>query len=175
MKSQIPVTTILTSIFVLLSSGFGFGVQLKWESLPNRSILSQDVTRELVLDQNGDGVEELVMMQKSEDGTVSGLVIVDGATQSIIAILVGLLDREGAVSRDSFKGFYDYDADGRREVLFANGKDIYLVDPLTDIIEFQLLGHFRLLGVSGDGNEGPVDLYIGDTEKNVIQIWGAGE
>ncbi|MBN2011402.1 hypothetical protein JW960_18870 [candidate division KSB1 bacterium] len=148
-------------------------VILKWESEPGRTALMSELSQETQLDQSGDGVDEIIMLRKNDEGVVNGLVIVDGSTKGIIGILVSLLRDGVAVNRRTFKGFYDCDGDGSRELLIATGRDIYLVDPVNDTVEFALEGTYRLLSVSDSMNQAPVDMYIGETEKNVIQIWGS--
>ncbi|MBD3288848.1 hypothetical protein GF337_08610 [candidate division KSB1 bacterium] len=167
--------TLLIIIGVIAPATLFSAITLQWESEPAEFVRSFQLSRIVQLDQTGDGIDEIIMLRENENGTTNELVIVDGTTKNIIGILVGLMDNYGTVNQNTFKGFFDCDGDGTREILIATGDDVYLIDPLTDTIEFQLQGKYRLLGTSGDGKTGPVDLYIGETEKNVIQVWGSDE
>ncbi len=143
------------------------------------SFFSPDNWEILVLDFDGDGVQEMAMTKKEMAAKL--LVIISGANpqqqwqiplpNGINAILIGFMDFDGkAGSNGAVKEILLAQKVGRQLI---NPVVLYNVDATAGIYEVRIWDQGTILigGWDVDG-DGVSELVIGDQNKNEVQVWG---
>ena len=134
-----------------------------------------------LLDVTGDGEPELVLTNEDNEGNLVDLIALDlkegnDTTYKIldVAQTLGLAERDGM----KFFGFADVDGDETNEVIFANGRDVWLVNPSDNSTEWtysvQIPSDFPVLlrAVTDITDDSFPDIVIFLPQQRQTQVWG---
>lgn len=129
-------------------------------------------------DANGDGQRDLVMTRTNDQGNITGLLAVDGATrEEILRMEVETEDEFAGLEFFGFVDFFGAVAGELRPALFAGqGEILYVVvSDGQQVIQRMKADHkaVEVLSVADYNGDGRTDLalYRSDTEQ--IEVWGA--
>lgn len=133
-----------------------------------------------LLDADGDDVPDLLMTSDDSDGNLLGILVVNAASLDTLWRVVDIGATLGLAERDGMKifGFADADGDGKREAVFANGRDVWLVDPDENSVDWsysvQVPEEFPVLlrTITDITDDGFPDLVIFLPQARQVQVWG---
>ncbi len=118
------------------------------------------------LDADGDGVDDLIMVEEDEQGNPVAIVAIDVATgEQIVRVHV---PEEFPVL---FRGF-GFFVPSRFPVAVFGDVGVVLVDPATNEHVFTLDPMNRLAGVADMNDDGLANLIIRNEQAQTVQIWG---
>jgi hypothetical protein len=136
-----------------------------------------------LFDFDGDERLDLVLTSDDSEGNLLGVLVIDAATLDTLWRVVDIGATLGLAERDGMKlyGFADADADadGTREAVFANDRDVWLVDPGDNTLEWvysvQVPEEFPVLlrAVSDLTDDGFPDLVLFLPAPRQVQVWGS--
>ncbi len=176
---------VLFTINVLLMLAFVAAVssqelEMEWQSPAG----SQPITgfaplkpAEYLMDANGDGKQEIAMFDKVMKPVK--LVVISGKDQ---------LEKweytlpEEVNAKTKLIGFYEIARDGGfKEAVIVQREGNKLIGVLeggkvkveSGVVQFSQ--NYVLLGIDDYDADGDLEMYIGETEKNVVEIWGIGD
>jgi hypothetical protein len=170
----------IVSMLMLVVPVHAQSLQLEWEGPPGASPVDGFAPlkpAEFLMDANGDGVRDLTMIDA--DSEPARLVVRSGADPSTrwVYPLNFEIDGKGSDVR-----FYEVVGDGGlKEAVVSQRQGNRLIGMLEGgriEVENGVLAYGQnwvfggLLDYDGDG---ALELYIGETEKNVMQLWGMGD
>lgn len=138
---------------------------------------------ESLLDANGDGRMDLILMIPDDQGNLEGIRVLDGRTREILWEIHDLPQVLGVTDPMPMEtlslNFADPDGDGNREAVieYQDGTDLFLIDGTSNTLQWSWgetndsAHEMRYLGaidLTGDHYE-ELLLYIPETKQ--IQIW----
>ncbi len=99
---------------------------------------SGDLSR---FDLNGDGKPDMVLIREDDDGNLKSLLVIDLSSsfaRDTLTFIQDVPQTLGLAEKDGMKffGFADVDGDDTNEIVFANGRDVWLVDPSDHSLEW---------------------------------------
>lgn len=132
-------------------------------------------------DATGDGEPELVLTNEDTEGNLLDLIVLDikkSGVDTTIKILdvpqtLGLAEPDGM----EFFGFADVDGDETNEVVFANGRDVWLVNPNDHSTEWaysvQIPSEFpvHLHGITDFTDDRFPDLVLFLPQQKQVEVW----
>ena len=133
-----------------------------------------------LLDANGDEVPDLLMRSNDDDGNLLGVLVINAASLDTLFRVVDLGATLGLAERDGMKlfGFADADTDGKREAVFANGQDVWLVDPDENALDWSyssfIPSDFPVLlrAITDITDDSFPDIVLFLPQQRQTQVWG---
>ena len=155
-------------------------LELLYTSEPGVSLpTSQWKVNGVYNDANGDGQTDLVMTRENDQGDITGLLAVDGATrEEILRMEVETEDEFAGLEFFGFPDLFGADAGELRPALFAGpGEILYVVvsDGNQTIQRFRPGDYLKqafLLSMADYNGDGRDDLAIYRSDTEQIEVWG---
>jgi len=162
---------------VLLFMGVAYATEIEWESEPglslphDRMMRPSDAILELARDYNGDGVKDLLYLEKDP----REMTVVSGADPNVTWSfpIVAQFPQQDL----RFLGFYDLDGTDGKEALFARkiGRWFrYIVIVTQNRIIRGFSKDFVLISILDFDSDGDPELFIGDVANRRLQFFGKG-
>lgn len=180
------VLPIFVAALVLAIPAHAQELQVEWQGPPGATPISGFAPlkpAEFLMDANGDGIADLVI----NDEATHQLIVVSGADRSTQWTYPLGFDAEvqqqakqgGLSEEDVLVEFVEIVGDGGlKEAVVARRQGNRLIGVLeggkvnveSGVVLFGQ--QYVLLGIDDYDDDGDVELYLGETEKRVVELWG---